>query len=947
MIPILYDSTEVSFTSNGLGRLADCISCTVTEERNGIYECQFQYPITGEMYPLIQEGCILGVIHDDVKDIQPFDIYGRSAPLNGVVTFYAHHISYRLGNIILKPMTAASCAAALDAIPNKTYTECPFTFWTDKSVSATWKNEVPNPVKAILGGQQGSILDVYGKGEYEFDKWTVKLYVNRGVDNGVSIRYGVNLTDLQHDIDISGAYTAVVPFWKSAEGDTVVTLTEGYVQISVPQLVAWTDNNGEEINDDQGRTIYFNAESSGTLLRTTVIDLSDAFDEQPTQAQLRAEAMRRLSNSEAWLPSENIKVSFVDLAHTEEYKAVAALQRVRLCDRVSVYCGPLGVSAVSMQVIRVVFNVLTERYDEIELGKAKTSLAQTITATLEEATKDLPSMSMMHSAINNVTEQITGAKGGHILDIFDTNGKRQEMLIMDTEDVNTAVKVWRMNLGGFGFSRNGYAGPYGLAITQNGEIVADFITAGTLIANIIKAGILSDESGLNYWNMETGEFSLASTATVGGSTVNQIAEGAVNAQTQQSIFNKLTNNGQTQGIYLKNGLLYVNAEYIDAGVLNGDLISVKLLRVIDDYNHVIATFDDTITIGSSNNTRVSIDNNSFSIIDYMDREILMLGDLRNADGTANVEDVYISDGTKTLFTTYSTIRTITRVLVRNMATTDYTKISSNAIQFTNAPAAGSEIRIQYVTADIRTVYTIGQRASDYGEGNYSTSLGYENIAVGAYCVAEGHSTKAFGGSSHSEGYATIASGHGSHAEGGLPINYQIQDHNGPTASGRCSHAEGECTVASGEASHAEGRETIASGDNQHVFGRWNVSGSGAEIVGGGSISRRENIRTLDWSGNEWIAGTLTQASDARLKDESGEVPDVSSIRARRFRWNDKKISHDDKDHIGYFAQDVEKIAPYLVDEDANGYKSLDYIALLCAKVEALERKVAELEKGVR
>lgn len=490
MIPILYDKGETDFTSNGLGRLADCISCAVTEERNGIYECQFTYPVSGEMYSQIQEGRIVGVIHDDVHDIQPFDIYSRSAPLNGVVTFYAHHISYRLGTIILKPVSASTCASALAAIPNNTYTECLFTFWTDKSASGNWKTDVPSAVKAILGGQEGSILDVFGAGEYEWDKWTVKLYASRGNDNGVAIRYGVNLTDLTHDIDISGAHTGAVPYWKSPEGNTVVLLDEGYVQVSVPELVPWTDNNGNEIVDNQGRVIYANVESSAALLKMTAMDLSDAFEEQPSQAQLRAEALRRLSNSEAWLPSENIKVSFIDLAHTEEYKDVAALQRVKLCDRVSVYCGPLGVSAVSMQVIRVVFNVLTERYDEIELGKAKASFAQAITADVEHMVEDKASVSMMQKAINNATDMITGAKGGHVRFVYDANGDPQEILIMDTDDIETAVNVWRWNSGGLGFSSNGYAGPYGTAITQDGEIVADFITAGAINAGLITVGNL-------------------------------------------------------------------------------------------------------------------------------------------------------------------------------------------------------------------------------------------------------------------------------------------------------------------------------------------------------------------------------------------------------------------------------------------------------------------------
>ena len=597
MIPILFENYETSFITNGIGRLADCISCAVTEERNGIYECQFTYPVTGEMFSQIREGRIIGVIHDDTKDIQPFDIYAHSAPLNGVVTFYAHHISYRLGNVILKPMQASSCAAVFAAIPSNTYNNCPFTFWTDKAVSQNWKNEIPSAVKAILGGQEGSILDVYGKGDYQWDKWVVRLYTNRGNDNGVSIRYGVNLTDLEQEYDESGSYNAVAPYWVSSEDGTVVTLTNGIVAVSSgTRLVPWTTQSGTEVTDNAANIIHFEV---GNPITPVPMDLSEAFEEQPTEAQLEAEALRRLNNSEAWLPSENIKVEFVNLADTEEYRNVAALQRVSLCDKVSVYCGPLGVSAVKMQVIRVVYNVLTERYDEIELGKAKVSFAQTITAKIEEVTKDLPTVSMMQRAIDNATDQITGAKGGHLLDIYDANGNRQEMVIMDTEDIGTAVKVWRWNLGGLGYSKNGYSGPYGLAITQDGAIVADFITTGTLIANIIKAGILSDASRKNFWNMETGEFSLAAATTIGGSTVETIAQNEANSAVntfdnnlnQQSVFNRLTNNGQTQGIYLNNGLLYINANYINSGI-------VKAQYIDGDNLHVkAANIDGTLTIG--------------------------------------------------------------------------------------------------------------------------------------------------------------------------------------------------------------------------------------------------------------------------------------------------------------------------------------------------------------
>lgn len=195
--------------------------------------------------------------------------------------------------------------------------------------------------------------------------------------------------------------------------------------------------------------------------------------------------------------------------------------------------------------------------------------------------------------------------------------------------------------------------------------------------------------------------------------------------------------------------------------------------------------------------------------------------------------------------------------------------------------------------------------------------------IGAYSTSEGYETNASGQCSHAEGEGTTASGNGG------------------------SHAEGFYTEAKGtNGSHAEGAYTIAAGQAQHVFGRYNISDTtSVEIVGWGTDTTRKNIRTLDKSGNMTIAGTLTQSSDARLKDVVGEVPDVSGIRAVRFKWNDKKGTHDDRDHIGYIAQEVEKIAPYLVGDDSNGYKSLDYIALLCAKVEMLERRVAELEGG--
>ena len=489
MRPILFAGGEVDFTSNGLGRLSDVVSCIVTEERNGVYLCEFTIPVTSPMFSMIQEGRYIAVTHDDKHDIQPFEIYGRSASIDGLVTFYAHHLSYKLKNVILKPFTASSCAQALSKMETETYNRQRFTFWTDKSVSADFKNIVPASCRSLLAGHEGSILDVYGTGEYEFDKWAVKLHLHRGNDNGVAIRYGVNLTEIQQDTDASESYSAIAPYWKSEDGLTVVMLPEGYIVAeNVPiQKYPWTTKSGEYVNTRDGEIIEFAVAN----IVPVPVDFSGDFQEAPTVAQLRARAEAYLENNTPWLPTESITVSFVDLAHTEDYKDVAALQRVSLCDRVSVYCGPLGVKAVSMQVVKTVYNVLTETYNEIELGAPRTNFADVVMAGVDEKFEGYAKTSDLEGAIEHATQLITGGLGGYVVFNLNANGEPQELLIMDTPDTSTAVNVWRFNKNGLGHSHNGYNGPFDdVALTYDGKINASMITTGYLNAAMIRGGTL-------------------------------------------------------------------------------------------------------------------------------------------------------------------------------------------------------------------------------------------------------------------------------------------------------------------------------------------------------------------------------------------------------------------------------------------------------------------------
>ena len=372
MIPILYDKTETAFTSNGLGRLADCLRCIVTEERNGIYECEFDYPISGPKYDQIQEGQIIAVTHDDNGDIQPFDIYHRTAPIDGIVTFYARHISYRQIGITVEPFMASGVANAIAGIKTNSYDTNPFTYSTDKTTVGDYTVKVPSSAKALLGGTENSLLDVFGAGEYEFDKFNVHLWVRRGTDTDVQIRYRKNLADITHDVDYTESYNGIVPYWLGMAPDPLDPDTEIETLIMLPEVAVMAS----------GQTY----DGRNTILP---LDLSSDFEGVPTEAELRTLATQKLTDADTLKPIENITVSFVQLWQTDEYANVAPLQKVGLCDTVSVIYPELGVDKATVKVIKVVYNTLLDRYDEMELGDSLSTYAAIVTANNTSAISQL------------------------------------------------------------------------------------------------------------------------------------------------------------------------------------------------------------------------------------------------------------------------------------------------------------------------------------------------------------------------------------------------------------------------------------------------------------------------------------------------------------------------------------------------------------------------------
>ena len=490
MKPILFPSTATEFKTQGLGALSDAISCIVTEERNGLYELEMQYPQSGIHFSEIQNRCIIYAIPSPYREAQPFRVYRITRPINGIATIYAQHISYDLAGIPVNPFTAGSAAEALSGMASHTAVESPFSFWTDKSTTANFSVLVPSASRSVLGGVEGSILDVYG-GEYLFDKFFVRLYNQRGNDNGVVIRYGKNLTDVEQDANISSVATGVLPYWVGAEGELV-----------------------------QGNIV--NVDGTFDFVRIMTIDFSSDFENQPTASELETRAMQYIKSNKIGVPSVSISVSFVQLEQTEEYKDLALLEKCDLCDTVTVQFEALGINAKA-EIVRIITDVLLERYESVEVGDIRANIAYTI-ADQQQKIEKAPTTSAMQKAINNATNWLTSADG-YVIAVKDDNGTWKEILFLDTPSAETAKNVLRINTNGIGFSTNGVNGPYRNAWTIDGSLVADFITTGVLTANLIKAGVLQSLNGATSINMETGEANLTGNGTFGSI---KIGDGAGN-----------------------------------------------------------------------------------------------------------------------------------------------------------------------------------------------------------------------------------------------------------------------------------------------------------------------------------------------------------------------------------------------------------------------------------
>ena len=481
MSMILFPSGATTFETQGLGSIIDAISCNVHEVLNGEYELEMQYPITGLQYNNLQNRRIIYSKHDPYSDPQPFRIYRITRPMNGIISIYARHVSYDLAGIPVGVFDANNAKSAMQGLKNNSLAANPFLFETTMPTVANFSCQYPQPCRNLLGGQEGSILDVYG-GEYEWDEWTVHLQSRRGLDNGVRITYGKNLIDIEQDENIANMKTGIVPYWINSENGEVI--------YSSPQII---QAPGE-----------FNFSS------VVPVDFGDKFESQPTPEQLADAGQQYVTNNKIGVPTVSIDLSFAQLEQYSLYESTEALERVRIGDTIHVFFAQLGIN-VSSRIVETNYDPILNRYNSVSVGSVRANIAGTIAdqqQQIDDLTQNPTLSSAFKKAVASLTQTILGAKGGSVrfLDT-DADGEPDTLYIADDPDPSKAQKVWRFNYEGWGASENGYNGPFEIGATLNDGIVANFITVGVLNGDLIQTGTIQSPNGRMTINLDQGKFS--------------------------------------------------------------------------------------------------------------------------------------------------------------------------------------------------------------------------------------------------------------------------------------------------------------------------------------------------------------------------------------------------------------------------------------------------------
>lgn len=476
-IPFLYSSDDATndYSKNGLGALPDCTVLLTTSSLNGEVTLQGSVSIGKTNVDNIVNSNIIKLKINDTQQPQIMRLFNvKKSMATGLVTFSAEPIVNDIRECFVPKFDEPSSSAIsmFDALRKKSKPVIPsrFKFYSDKDNDAAIKLERVSALQA-LGGIEGSFLQKF-KGEYEKDNHDIHLHKRMGDDHKIKILYTKNLNGLDIEVDTQGIVNGIY----------------GYAKL----------DGSEDIIEATKQIAYFEKQYNGGVV--SPVDFSNDKPANSTELQKLVDAYIK-ANAEINTPKVTAKIDFILLNNQPNYKEFVNMESVGMGDGVDVYHPVLDVD-LHARVISYEYDSIAEQYTKLEIGSVKSNFIDQIVNKIDENNQEYDDkISLIEDAQEEASNIIKNPGEGHVV-IYPSIADPQEILIMDTMDVNTAQKVWRFNEGGLAFSRTGYNGTYELAMTNNGALVADRITTGTLkainILGVIISGSTITSDGDNY-----------------------------------------------------------------------------------------------------------------------------------------------------------------------------------------------------------------------------------------------------------------------------------------------------------------------------------------------------------------------------------------------------------------------------------------------------------------
>lgn len=330
-----------NFSTNGTGVLSECLSCSVTDQLNGIPVLRMEYPVGGRHWDEIYVGRKIVCNSDVNKKNQPFTIKNIQKTMGGKVSIVAEHVFADSFNVAVSGFSANNLSGFCQQITNNSHfgsgVASPFVLTARYEKTGTYYgiNQPPRTFLELIAGKELSAISIYGA-DIDLDGYSVNLVQRLGADRGVKIRYGRNLLSLKQTVDLSGVLPSVFPYWSS--GDSYFELPE--------KIISATGTNGVGVE---------------------ILDASQHFESQPTEAQLRTFARNWLTSNYSGKIPASLSVKFIDFTKTTEFSELLAENLIKLGDDVTVEY-PYFDLTVKNRIIETNYNVLAERYNSIKLG---------------------------------------------------------------------------------------------------------------------------------------------------------------------------------------------------------------------------------------------------------------------------------------------------------------------------------------------------------------------------------------------------------------------------------------------------------------------------------------------------------------------------------------------------------------------------------------------------